>query len=98
MNLDQRDELGGWQKVIGEGGGQRLAGGVVAHPFSEGGADAVHDGAVHLAFHHHRVDHTAAVVDYHVAHEPDLPGLDVDFHLDHVCTIGIRHRRGLVVG
>ena len=98
MDLDRRDELGGWQKVIGEGGGQRLAGGVVAHPFIEGGADAVDHAAMHLAFHQQRVDHTAAVVDYHVAHEPDLPGFAIDFHLDHVCTIGIRHRRGLVVG
>src|SRR5437660_315764 len=52
-----------WHGVIHERAGEELAGRIVDDVLAQGLADALGETAVHLAFHDHRVDDDAAVID-----------------------------------
>ena len=77
----------GRQQIIGECGGDRLAGIVVAHPFEHGIADAMRNAAVDLALDDLRIDPAAGILDRDIAQDGDAAGLDVDLDLDDVAGI-----------
>ena len=97
MDFDRRNDVGRGEQVVRQGHRQGLPGIVVAHPFVERRADAMHDAAMDLALDQHRIDHAAAIVDDEVAPEPHLSGLAVDLGLDHMGPVGIGHGGRLVV-
>ena len=83
------------QQVIGERGRRQLTICVVAKFFEKGAADSLRHPAMNLAFHNHRVNQVAAVIDRDVVEHLDEPGCRIHFHLGNVGTIGIGdlHRR-----
>ena len=72
---------GAWHHVIGQCRGQGLAKRIVGHFFVKRGADALGDATDRLAFHHHRIDHDAAILDGHVVE--DLDRTEVRVNRDH---------------
>ena len=57
---------GGWDDVINQSAGQKLAGGVVDDLFVKRGANALRNAAMHLAVNNHRIDDAAAILGDHV--------------------------------
>ena len=94
VHLEGGDVVGARHRVVHERAGQELARlVVVGEHLEESLAEALHDPAVDLALHEHRVDHPPDVVDDGVAHDTNLAGFDVDLHLADLRAVRERHRR-----
>ena len=72
------------QKVVGEGRGLRLAGGVEQHLLIERSADPLGEAAKDLAVDDERIDEDAAVLDDDIVEDLDLAELGVDGDDDRV--------------
>jgi hypothetical protein len=81
LHLDVGHIGGTGQKIIGERGGDRLRLIVVAHPFEQRVADAMHYAADDLSFDNHRVDDPTAVVDHYIAQDTHAARFYVNFNL-----------------
>ena len=86
----QHRQLGrGRQQVVREGGGERLAAVVVAHPFEQRVADPVRDAAMDLAVDDHRIDQVSGILQRVILDDAHLAGLHVDLDLGHVAAVGV---------
>ena len=66
------------QKIVGEGRGLRLTGGVEQHFLIERGADALREAAKDLAVDDQRIDQHAAVLDDDIVENLDLAEIGID--------------------
>ena len=55
-------------------------------------ADALHDAAMELTFHDHRIDQRAEIIDAGIVDEFDKAGLRIDLDFGDVAAIGIGRR------
>ena len=88
LEREARRVRGVGQGVVHEGAGHQLPVLVICGRLHQRLADALHDAAVRLALHQHRVDQHAEVVDHVIAHHRGDAGFRIDLDLRHVAAVG----------
>ncbi len=95
-DLEGRQVVGARHAVVHVARCQELPALVVDGAFQQRLADTLGDAAVHLAFHDHRVDEIAEVVDGHPALDARRAGGGIHLQLAHVHARGEREIGGIV--
>src|SRR6185437_14352992 len=78
---DRRNIAGARDAIILIARGEQLPFGIIGHALVEGLPDALHDAAMHLPRHQHRIDDAAHVIDRGVPHHTRDAGLRIDLDL-----------------
>src|SRR4051794_32075707 len=94
-DLNGRNLACGWQGIVDEGAGERIAVVIVDHVLVEHAADSLDHSAEDLSFHDLWIDHSSAVLADDVAQDPHAARVDIDLTGADVARVGEREWRRL---